>query len=88
MQTRPTYQVRNIERGFWTFDLYFPYEPPQYSVGEVHGDEREARRRARAAIQQELDERAERGAYVTGRADENPSYREAMIAAGRSRQLR
>lgn len=57
---KASYQVRNIERGFWTYDLYLPGRPPFYSVGEVHGDEREARRRAKRALAAEEAEGAAR----------------------------
>lgn len=55
MQFKPTYQVRNIERGYWTFDIYPGNgHPPLFSVGEVWGNEREARRRAKIALEDEL----------------------------------
>ena len=51
---RPGYQVRQVERGYWTFDLYIPGRVPHFSVGEIHGDERKARRSARASLLAEL----------------------------------
>ena len=56
---KATYQVRRIERGFWTYDLYLPLRPPHFSVGEVYGNEREARRRAKAALQRDMAEARE-----------------------------
>jgi hypothetical protein len=49
------YDVRRISHGFWTFDLSpRPGAPTHYSIGEVHGSERDARRQARAAIDAEI----------------------------------
>jgi hypothetical protein len=49
-----SYEVRRISRGFWAYDLYPPHQSPLYAVGEVHGDERKARRHAKAALKREI----------------------------------
>lgn len=53
---KASFQVRRISRGFWTYDLYLPDGRVHESVGEVHGDEREARRQARASLKVELNQ--------------------------------
>ena len=53
------YEVRAVHRGFWTYDLCrYLGGPTEYSIGEVHGNERDARLAARRAIDHEIREAA------------------------------
>jgi hypothetical protein len=51
--TKVTYTVRQVHRGFWTYDLCYEDEGFrfEYSVGECHS-RREAERKAAAAARQ------------------------------------
>ena len=50
-----TYSVRPVHRGFWTFDLLSRAGGVwQRSVGEIHGNERNARASARKSIDAEI----------------------------------
>jgi hypothetical protein len=53
-----TYTVRQVSRGFWTYDLCFHDEGSrfEYSVGEAHS-RREAERKAKQAVRLETAER-------------------------------
>ena len=53
-----TYDVRQVSRGFWTYDLCYRDEGCQfeYSVGEAHS-RREAERKAQDAVRLESAER-------------------------------
>lgn len=53
-----TFAVRQVSRGFWTYDLIFCDEGyrHEYSVGECHS-RRDAEKRARAAVRSEMASR-------------------------------
>lgn len=51
---KATFEVRQVSRGFWTYDIYpadYGLRPAEYSVGECHS-RREAERNARAAVKE------------------------------------